>query len=65
MRRSSRRVVLPMLAVGAGIALLGGGTGGWPAWAQAIPGIDARVVAINIPGASAISQVGTFLSGGT
>ena len=32
------------------------------AWAQAIQGIDAQIVAVNIPGASAISQVGTFLN---
>jgi hypothetical protein len=56
--RSSRRVVLPLLAVGAGMALLSGGT----AAAHAIQGIAARLVAINIPGASAISQVGTFLN---
>lgn len=31
--------------------------------AQAIPGINARLVAVNIPGASAIAQVGTFLNG--
>src|SRR5271169_4525177 len=62
MSRSSRRVVLPILAVGAGMALFSGGTAGWSAWAQAVRGIDARLVAINIPGASAISQVGTFLN---
>jgi hypothetical protein len=33
--------------------------------AQPIAGLDARVVATNIPGASAIAQVGTFVSGGT
>jgi hypothetical protein len=44
------------------MALFSGGTAGWPAWAQAVRGIDARLVAINIPGASAISQVGTFLN---
>jgi hypothetical protein len=44
------------------MALFGGGMAGWQAWAQAIQGIDARIVAINIPGASAISQVGTFLN---
>lgn len=42
------------------MALFSGGAAG-PAWAQAIQGIDARLVVINIPGASAISQVGTFL----
>lgn len=30
--------------------------------AQSIPGINARLVAINIPGASAIAQIGTFLN---
>ena len=30
--------------------------------AQQIPGIEARIVATHIPGASAISQVGTFLN---
>src|SRR5437762_10869945 len=30
--------------------------------AQEIPNIDARVVAVNIPGASALAQVGTFLN---
>ena len=62
--RSSKRVLLRILAVGAGIVFLSGGAPGRPAWAQAIQGIDARVVAVNIPGASAISQVGTFLYSG-
>jgi hypothetical protein len=35
------------------------------AWAQAVADVNARVVAINIPGASAIAQIGTFVSGGT
>jgi hypothetical protein len=35
------------------------------AQAQVVAGVDARVVAKNIPGASAIAQVGTFVSGGT
>src|SRR5215813_4697415 len=56
---------LPGIALVAGIAAAGG-----DAAAQAqlqgsiwsIPQIDARVVAVNIPGASAISQVGTFLN---
>jgi hypothetical protein len=56
--------LLRILAVGAGIVFLSGGAPGRPAWAQAIQGIDARVVAVNIPGASAISQVGTFLYSG-
>jgi hypothetical protein len=46
---------------GVGWAVVDGG-GAWrAASAEAIPGINARVVALNIPGASAISQVGTFL----
>ena len=46
------------LAIVAGTTLVSGST----AAGQAIQGINARVVAINIPGASAISQVGTFLN---
>jgi hypothetical protein len=39
---------------------------GWrEARAQPVPGVNARVVATNIPGASAIAQVGTFINGGT
>ena len=42
------------------------GIGGWrEARAQPVLGVDARVVATNIPGASAIAQVGTFIDGGT
>jgi hypothetical protein len=42
----------------AGIAVFDGGA----AWAQGIPSLGAKVIAINIPGASAVSQVGTFLN---
>jgi len=35
------------------------------AQAQAVAGVNAHVVATNIPGASAIAQVGTFVTGGT
>jgi hypothetical protein len=45
-----------------GIAVADGDAAWQAARAQAIRGIDARVVAINIPGASAISQIGTFLN---
>jgi hypothetical protein len=58
-----RHTALGIMAVTAGIAVLGGEMA-WPA-ARArttIPGLEARVVAINIPGASAIAQVGTFLN---
>jgi len=51
-----------MMAVVTGIAVLGGEIA-WPAArAETIPDLDGRVVAINIPGASAIAQVGTFLN---
>ena len=62
MRRISRPTTLGMIAVAAAIAVLDGEAARRAAWAQAIQGIEARVVAINIPGASAISQVGTFLN---
>jgi hypothetical protein len=32
------------------------------AWAEEVPNVDARVVAVNIPGASALAQMGTFLN---
>src|SRR5436305_1256946 len=62
MRPSRKYVNVPILALGVGILVLGGMTAGQAAGAQPIPGIDARVVAINIPGASAIAQIGTFLN---
>jgi hypothetical protein len=63
MGQTSRHTALGIMVVAAGIAVLGGEIA-WPvARAQTIPGLDARVVAMNIPGASAIAQVGTFLSG--
>src|SRR5262249_39209337 len=52
-----RRTVLGILSLAAGIAVFDGG-----AWAQGIPSLGAIVIAINIPGASAVSQVGTFLN---
>jgi hypothetical protein len=63
MRQISRHITLSIVALAAGIAVVDGDA----AWREArakqkVPGIDARVVAINIPGASAISQVGTFLN---
>src|SRR5712672_461110 len=62
MRQTSRHTVLGITAVAAGIALFGGEIA-WPAVrADTIAGLDGRVVAINIPGASAIAQVGTFLN---
>ncbi len=58
----NRRTVLSILALAAGVTAFDG-AGAWQsARAQAIAQINARVVATNIPGASAISQVGTFLN---
>jgi hypothetical protein len=43
-------------------ALVAVSLAGGIAAAQAQPSLDARVVAVNIPGASAIAQIGTFLN---
>src|SRR5215468_919025 len=57
----NRRTVLSILAFAAGVTAFDG-AGAWQAArAQAIVQVQARVIATNIPGASAISQVGTFL----
>jgi hypothetical protein len=62
MIKAGKITALGIMAVAAAIAVLDGEAEWRAARAQAIQGIDARVVAINIPGASAISQVGTFLN---
>src|SRR5258706_3865817 len=56
-------VTLPsIMALAAGITVAEGDAVWQAARAQAITNIKARVIATNIPGASAISQVGTFLN---
>jgi hypothetical protein len=50
-----------MVLAGA-IAVMGGGAAWQAALADENIDIDARIVALNIPGASAVSQVGTFLN---
>ncbi len=61
MKRIIRTIALGLLVVAALV-----GKSGWrEARAQPVPGVNARVVAKNIPGASAIAQVGTFVPGGT
>ena len=62
MRQISRHTALGLVALAAGIAVVDGDATWRAAQAQEITEIDGRVVAINIPGASAISQVGTFLN---
>jgi hypothetical protein len=53
-----RRTVLGIVTLAGGIAVCGGGA---TRAAETIAQVDARVIAINVPGASAIAQVGTFL----
>jgi hypothetical protein len=60
-RKIRHRAVLAMLALAAGITAIDG-AGTPPARAQQITGIDAHIVAHNIPGASALAQVGPFLT---
>jgi hypothetical protein len=68
MRQISRHTALGIMALAAGIAVVDGDAAWRAAWAQritdidSIDAIDAHVIATNIPGASAISQVGTFLN---
>jgi hypothetical protein len=62
MRQIRRHSALGMMALAAVIAVVEGGAAWRAARADEIADIDARVVAINIPGASAIAQVGTFLN---
>jgi hypothetical protein len=58
----SRPTVVGIMVLVTGIAILDGGAAWRAARAHEIRDVDARVVAIDIPGASAISQVGTFLN---
>jgi hypothetical protein len=61
MRQISGNLALDVMALTVAIAFVGGE--GWgPARADEIFSVNARVVALNIPGASAISEVGTFLN---
>jgi hypothetical protein len=65
--RNIRKFIINLpgtMALAAGIVAVDGDAAWQAARAQSIINIDARVVAINIPGASAIAQVGTFLTGG-
>jgi hypothetical protein len=55
--KQSSCAILGVMALAAGISAFDAEG----ARAEAIPLFDARVIAVNIPGASAVSQVGTFL----
>ncbi len=61
MRQISRTIALGILSA----AALASECGWGEAQAQVVLGVNARVVAKNIPGASAIAQVGAFVTGGT
>src|SRR6478735_2989710 len=64
-RINARRFTINLLgtpALAAAIAVVGSGAAWQAARAQSVPTIHARIVAVNIPGASAIAQVGTFLN---
>src|SRR5438067_8747567 len=62
--RVGRRMALRMLASAAGAAMLNGGLTRRALSKDKIPAVDTRLIAINIPGASAIAQIGTFLANG-
>ena len=59
MRPINRRKALGMMGSAAGLTVLNGII---PRRAFAVPGLSARVIAMDIPGASAIAQIGTFLN---
>src|SRR2546430_9695577 len=66
MRNISRRRALGMFVSAAGAAGLASMDGVTMLYAdeEDVPSVDARLLAVGIPGASAISPVGTFLPGG-
>ena len=63
MIKISKITALGIMAVAVGIAALDGEAGWRAARADGIQGINAHVVAANIPGASAIAQIGMFVTG--
>jgi hypothetical protein len=65
MIKISKITALGIMAVAVGIAALDGEAGWRAARADGIQGINAHVVAANIPGASAIAQIGMFVPTGT
>ena len=61
MRRIGGTTVLGILTVAIAVTVLASDARWREAWGRAVGGISAQVVAVNIPGASAIAQIGTFL----
>lgn len=64
MNTFSRRRALSMLAAGVGVAGVRGLIPEFAFAAEETPFLDGRLIATGIPGASAVSAVGTFLPGG-
>jgi hypothetical protein len=62
MRQVSRHAALGVIALTAGIVVVGGEAAWRAVRAEGIIDADARIVAVNIPGAAAIAEVGTFLN---
>jgi hypothetical protein len=61
MRRIGGTTVLGILTAAIAITVLASEARWREAWGRAVVWISAQVVAVNIPGASAIAQIGTFL----
>jgi hypothetical protein len=64
MRQIGRTTALGLMYVATGVAVLASEAVRQEALAQAVTDINASVVAINIPAASAIAQIGNFINGG-
>jgi hypothetical protein len=62
MREIGTRAASRTIAIVTAVTIASAATGAEAAGASTAASLEARVVAINIPGASAISQVGTFLN---
>jgi hypothetical protein len=60
--RTSSASLAVIITLATGILGVGGDAARHAAFADRIVGINARVVAVGIPGASALAQVGTFLN---
>jgi hypothetical protein len=65
MRQIGKTTALGLMFVATGVAVIASEAVRQEARAEVVVGINARVVAINIPGASAVAQIGKFLTGGT
>jgi hypothetical protein len=64
MRHIGRTRTLRIMVLATGIAVLASEAACREAQGRVVADINARVVGVNIPGASAIAQIGTFINGG-